>query len=76
MENVGTGRHDTLLNFEIHDDKITKENFLILFKFSIVAGSTPYMKTIFMFDSYNLFPVIRAFLRMRLPLPTPHIMTG
>lgn len=56
MENIGTGNTDRMLGFKNNDDKITKENFVILFKFAIEAGSTPYLTTIFMFDNYNMFP--------------------
>lgn len=56
MENIGTGQHDQLHNFKNNDDKITKENFLTLFRFAIEVDSTPYLTTIFMFDNYNMFP--------------------
>ena len=56
MEHLGTGPVSPGLNFKNYDNRITEANLLLLFRWAIKSGSTPFVSPVFMKTLYSLVP--------------------
>lgn len=66
MEHLGTGPVSPGLNFTNYDNRITEANLLLLFRWAIKSGSTPFVSPVFMKTLYTLVP---RFTRIHVELP-------
>ena len=66
MEHLGTGPVSPGLNFKNYDNRITEANLLLLFRWAIESGSTPFVSPVFMRTLYDLLP---RFTRVHPELP-------
>ncbi len=53
MDHLGTGTVTEGLDFEDYNDRITDDKLLLLFRWAIDSGSTPYVSEVFMDKPYN-----------------------
>lgn len=53
MEHLGTGVPSEGLDFVDYNDRITEDRLLLLFRWAIDSGSTPFVSEVFMDEPYN-----------------------